>query len=780
MSADDEAATSTDGEPSGDGAGSEEGDASEGGAQSARTDESAGSSARTEESAGSDVAPTDAGSAAGADSESATDEDVTSGEGAAPEAEAEPEATVPAGEAAAPDAGGEGGDDADEDAGPEADANAQAEAGTGGEGPDDSDDTGEADSPDTAPDATTPTDGEPATASEPEATDAADAAATPDEGHAPDPSDEQDPSDEHDPSDRPDTTDETDTTDTPDADANDSAPATPVDHATAVFKAVQPPPVDQPTAVFKAVRPDAEAEAEEAEAEADGGHKAPEDGKAAAPEAAPEPGKGESPAERTSKFVALKPLDEPPAEPAKPAQPEQPAAEAPAPPKPGEPPASVGNQGPERTTQQPVPPLPPLDLLAELTNKPAPPETPMRTIVRRFKIWTPLVALLVIAFGVVQTLRPLPEPKLNLTANDTVSFEGDKPSMPWPENGQGAMDVDGLGTFGSSGEQKPVPIASVAKVMTAYIILRDHPGGATIPMDQQAEDDAKKSEEGESTVDVTKGQRLTKDEAIKAIMIASANNIARQLARWDAGSEKAFVEKMNETADELGMKNTTYTDPSGLNKSTVSTAVDQVKLGKKAMEDKLFREIVRLPEYKDINDKRQPNWNQLVPMNGVVGIKTGTTTAALGNLLFAAEKKVGGSTQTVVGAVLRQPAAGDPPSILKGALDAGDVLMRAAQDALEAKSVVKKGDVVGEVDDGLGGTTPVVATKDVSAVGWPGLTVKLDLADDGKAIPHTAKAGTKVGVLTVGDGTGDAVEVPVALQADLTEPGFGAKVTRIT
>ncbi|CAM5271078.1 hypothetical protein SALBM217S_03970 [Streptomyces griseoloalbus] len=72
--------------------------------------------------------------------------------------------------------------------------------------------------------------------------------------------------------------------------------------------------------------------------------------------------------------------------------------------------------GPERTTQQPLPPKPPLDLLAELTNTPPPPQTPLRTAVRRIKIWTPLVLLLLIVFAVVQNVRPLPAPTLVLTA----------------------------------------------------------------------------------------------------------------------------------------------------------------------------------------------------------------------------------------------------------------------------------------------------------------------------------------------------------------------------
>jgi D-alanyl-D-alanine carboxypeptidase (penicillin-binding protein 5/6) len=471
--------------------------------------------------------------------------------------------------------------------------------------------------------------------------------------------------------------------------------------------------------------------------------------------------------ERTSKFVALKPLDEPSTR--------KPKADAPA-----DATAPFPQVGPERTTQQPLPPKPPLDLLAELTNTPPPPETPVRTLVRRVKIWTPLVLLLAVVFAIVQAVRPLPTPSLELTAEENYTFEGNKADIPWPSDGQAALDVQGIGTFGSSGERKAVPIASVAKVMTAYVILRDHPlksgdAGPKIEIDQAAEDQSDAGQE--STVDVTKGDSISQREALESILIASANNVARLLARWDAGSEKSFVEKMNAAADDLGMTNTTYTDPSGLNNTTVSTAVDQVKLAKAAMKQPAFREVATMMSYVDYKGVKHNNWNQLVGYNDVVGIKTGTTTSALGNLVFAAKKEVGGETRTIVGAVVRQPAGGSDNTILQGALSAGDRLIRAAQDALDSATILKKGDVVGYADDGLGGRTPVVVTKDVTAVGWAGLTVKLTFAAD--ELPHTAKAGTKVGTLTVGDGSTNAVKVPVALQKDLVEPGFADKLTRI-
>ncbi|WP_406702512.1 serine hydrolase [Streptomyces albidoflavus] len=549
-----------------------------------------------------------------------------------------------------------------------------------------------------------------------------------------------------------------------------------VDQPTAVFRAPKSgPEVDQPTTMLKVGETKAEDEAEDEKDEpAEKGGKA---GKGAVG--------GESEAERTSKFVPLRGLDGPaavkpkPAE-AKPAEAgeEAPQAKAavPAPAAPADETAAL--PAAERTTQQP---LPPLDLLAELTNTPPPPETPLRTAVRRVKIWTPLVILLLIVFAVVQSVRPLPEGTLALTAEETYTFQGEEPAMPWPTEGQATVTVDGIGSLGSYGEQKPIPIGSVAKVMTAYTILREHPvkkgtEGERLTIDAKAQRDYENAGQ-ESTVKVTEGQKISVKEAIEAIMLPSANNIARQLARWDSdGDEAAFVEKMNKYAAELGMENTTYTDPSGLKETTVSSAEDQVKLGKAVMEFETFSSVVRLPNYESTTSgQREKNYNFLVPMYGVVGIKTGSTTKAGGNLLFAAEKVVDGEKQLIIGAVFGQHA---PPILDTATARSKDLILR-TQELLTSKPVVRKGDVVGHVDDGLGSTTPVVATKDVPAVGWPGLTVKLALDDGGKALPHEAKAGTKVGVLSVGDGTGDAVEVPVALQSDLAEPSFGAKLQRI-
>lgn len=614
--------------------------------------------------------------------------------------------------------------------------------------------------------------------------------------------------------------------------ADDAGDKPAVDQPTAVFKTPRRPPVDQPTTMLKlggSTKPSEKSEKSEKSGKSDssdestdkpavdqpttmlklgGGAKAAKASEAsktsdpseksgkdersapswaakssASTSAEPKPeadsdSKPEGDSERTSTFIALKPLDEPRSTQPKTAQP-KPVRSAPA-----DATAALPRVGPERTAQQPLPPKPPLDLLAELTNTPPPPETPVRTALRRIKIWTPLAVLLVIIFAIVQAVRPLPDPTLGLSADETYTFGGGNLALPWPGQGQSAIEVEGVGMVGVEGKQAPQPIASVTKIMTAYVTLQEHPlkgndDGPKITADQQAEDESKIGDE--STASMKKGQVFTERQMLQMLMIPSGNNAARLLARWDSDS-KTFVGKMNAAAKQLGMTNTTYTDPSGLEKSTVSTAVDQLKLAKTVMQNPVFRSIVGMAKA-DLPAPTGTIYNNndlLVKQVGVIGLKTGSSTPAGGNLVWAATKVVDGRTQTIYGAVLNQDAhTGRVWDSLQLAITNSQKLIDKIQHGLTSAIVVKKGEVVGYVDDQMGGRTPLVATRNMTAVGWPGLRTKLSIGGDGKAVPHEAKAGTVVGRLTVGDGSSHAVMIPVALQKDLGEPGYGARFTRL-
>ncbi|MFD3529903.1 serine hydrolase [Streptomyces sp. NPDC058661] len=552
------------------------------------------------------------------------------------------------------------------------------------------------------------------------------------------------------------------------ADADDEDPE-PVDQPTTMFKAVRlpvAPPVDQPTTALKlppglGAGSDSERTSTFLPLRAD----------------IPAEQKAEKAAERAATAPQAAKAPAPAPEAAKPAAPSPGSAPAPTP---VPPPTALAEA--ERTRQQPLPPLPPLDLLAELTNTPPPPPTPLRTTVRRVRIWTPLVLFLLIVFAIVQMVRPLPAPVLTLSAAPTFTFGGGELKMPWPTEGQGAVEVEGVGSMGTYGPQKPAPIASVTKTMTAYVILRDHPlkgkqEGPEITIDKKAADEAKA--EHESTAAVQEGQTYSEKELLQLLMIPSANNVARLLGRWDAGSEAAFVEKMNAAAKDLGMTQSTYTDPSGLLDSTVSTPKDQLKLAKAVMQYDVFREIVDTPNATIDGVGRIENNNSRILLKpGVNGIKTGSSTPAGGNLLWSASTVVDGKVRRVLGIVMGAKNAEYLGQKLELSIDYSYELIKQAQNDVTSAAVVRKGQVLGYVDDGLGGRTPVVATKELKAVGWPGLKVNLELTDGGRALPHSGKAGDVVGQVSIGTGAGK-VSSPVALRTDLVEPGFDKKLTRV-
>ncbi|GAA2144164.1 D-alanyl-D-alanine carboxypeptidase family protein [Actinomadura napierensis] len=409
----------------------------------------------------------------------------------------------------------------------------------------------------------------------------------------------------------------------------------------------------------------------------------------------------------------------------------------------------------------------------ETTAPPAAAEEEERPKRRRLVIV--LVAALVLVVGVVagQLIRPVPDPTVESTLPSSHVFSGAAPTLPWPAVGQSQVYVDGLGTMGSSGGSTPTPTASVAKVMTAYVYLRDHPlktGGAgpvlAVSPQGVAEIPARKKR-GESLLGITAGQRLTERKALEALLIISANDLAHELARWDAGGDQPFVAKMNATARELGMTGTRYTDPSGYDSGTVSTAADQVKLLRAAMNVPAFTEIVNRRAYvPDDGSPARPGGNVLVGQYGVVGGKTGYTDAAGGNFVFAARKKVGGVPTLILGAVMAQKS----PSA-QGAVEAAGQLIQAAENAMAAATLAPKGARVGEVDDGLGGTTPLRAASPVTVVGWPGLRVPVGVQGDP---PHQGGAGERVGEVAAG-----AAKVPLVLGSPLDEPSYLKRLIRV-
>ncbi|WP_405490686.1 D-alanyl-D-alanine carboxypeptidase family protein [Nocardia sp. NBC_00511] len=223
-------------------------------------------------------------------------------------------------------------------------------------------------------------------------------------------------------------------------------------------------------------------------------------------------------------------------------------------------------------------------------------------------------------------------------------------SLPWlnsePEGvrAPGAALADGVtGTMLWSREaHTPVPIASIAKVMTALVAIAggDLERAVTVP----AESIAYCVRNDGSSAGLTAGEVLTTHQLLYAMLLPSGCDAAYTLAEAYGPGQDGFIGRMNETARQMGLGQTYFADPSGLpvptDGATFSTPADLVALGLRAMSVPVFREVAgaqfyHLPAGPGNRDHVWETTNKLLrSYPGTIGIKTGTTDAAGACLLF--------------------------------------------------------------------------------------------------------------------------------------------------
>lgn len=325
--------------------------------------------------------------------------------------------------------------------------------------------------------------------------------------------------------------------------------------------------------------------------------------------------------------------------------------------------------------------------------------------------------------------------RLNQVISAKYTVAGRAPALPWPAHGEAYLDVVGMGPIGSSGPgNTEVPIASVTKTMTAFQILKDHPlvagqDGPTIEVSPALFAAARSADPSESGIEIQAGEELTERQALEGMLLPSAGNMARLLASWDAGSVPAFVDRMNAEAHALGMSHTTYADPAGIDSNSRSTAHDQVLLGEQVINNPTLAGIVSLKSARVPVAGLVSNTNHLLGTDGDIGIKTGSTSAAGGCLLFATKSVVDGVPVTMVGAVLGQP--GPLWSIMDKAQTVARGLIEAAQRSFVTTTVAHSGKTIAVLHQRGHADIPLVAGSDVTVVGWPSLRYKLGLSKDG-------------------------------------------------
>jgi D-alanyl-D-alanine carboxypeptidase (penicillin-binding protein 5/6) len=193
-----------------------------------------------------------------------------------------------------------------------------------------------------------------------------------------------------------------------------------------------------------------------------------------------------------------------------------------------------------------------------------------------------------------------------------------------------------------------LPIASLTKLMTSLIILENENLSKTMEV-------SKKGAQVEgSKLWLPAGEKLTVENLLYAALIHSANDAAYTLAENNAGEIKAFVKKMNDKALQLGLYNTKFSNPIGLDeKENYSTAHDLALLSRKALQQDFIRKAAAIKEMeiKSTGGKsyKLKNTNELLNSYlKVLGLKTGTTDEAGQCLIAIIENEQGNQILTIM------------------------------------------------------------------------------------------------------------------------------------
>lgn len=374
----------------------------------------------------------------------------------------------------------------------------------------------------------------------------------------------------------------------------------------------------------------------------------------------------------------------------------------------------------------------------------------------------PLIAI--VAGGAIQVFRPLPSVQLRVAQNQP-RLPGEL-SVPFPNQGQVAIGEQSLGPVAETPHQEPVAIASLTKMMTAYLLLQARPlkVGEDGPISTLTATDVAEYEKckanGYSLIKVTAGEKLTERQQLEALLLPSADNIATLIAKELAGSEANFVEKMNETAQSLGMKQTTYADASGVNPATVSTAHDQILLAQAVMQIRVFRDVVRMPQADLPVAGRVYNVNFMVGKQGITGIKTGSTLAAGSCFVGSYPVTIDGTPRLMLCAVLGQRS-------LHEAITSNTNLLHGVAPQFKNYQVPVPSDGLAQLTTAWKQTANLKPSQPLHVFGYPGMPITLSAKLTQGTLP--IPAGQKVAVLTAAAGQA-SMSIDLVLEQPLQQP----------
>lgn len=401
---------------------------------------------------------------------------------------------------------------------------------------------------------------------------------------------------------------------------------------------------------------------------------------------------------------------------------------------------------------------------------------------RKLHLWIIIILIILVYCGYC-LFRPLDALTVSAVDNPVKTSATSKPVLPWPAGAESAIGTDIGGVLATSSEnQQTLPTASIAKLITALTILNKFPltpiqQGPTITLgpNDVALYNKYYAEDG-SLVQVKAGEQITEHQALEAMLLPSANNMADSLAIWAFDSLPQYrVAAQNEVVT-LGLKHTSIgTDASGFLPGTTSTPSDLIKLGQAVLASPILKQIVSektavVPVAGEIH-----NVNYLLGTSGIIGIKTGNSTQAGGCLLFAANDQISQNNEvTIIGAIQHAPD-------MLAAMQAATPLLSAAEHNLKLTNILQTGQTVANYTaPWLPQPVPIVAQQNLSLPLWPNEQPQQSISVASYKPPrlidspfHTIAAGTIAGKVNI-DGS---YTLPLVVSRQISPPSIFWRLT---
>ena len=306
-----------------------------------------------------------------------------------------------------------------------------------------------------------------------------------------------------------------------------------------------------------------------------------------------------------------------------------------------------------------------------------------------------------------------------MDAEVTTEFTYKTPELPTveivskPNYGQWAVAVNGSVILKSEEKLPQQPTASTAKMILALAIMeqkpfdKDEPGeGFAITQEMYDRYTWYKSHNG-STTTVALGGRISEYDALASTLLASSNNMADSLAIWAFGNLGDYKLYAMEMLKKLGITDTKIgIDASGYDESTVSTAEDLVKIANELLKQPVLAEIVARPEAVVPVEGSIKNTNQLLGVDGIIGVKTGYIGNASGYCLVSGYKE---GNENVTVALLGAPTR-------EASFDDSQKIVEDLQNFIKTKKLVEKDEEVGHYATWWAGNIPIKATEELDGI----------------------------------------------------------------